>query len=943
MAHKQQIDFCLGVKQKFPEYFEGSLVLDVGSLDINGNNQYLFKDCYYLGIDLLPGKNVDIVIEGHNLALPDETFDVIISTECFEHDKYYKKTLKNIIRLLKPGGLFIFTCATTGRPEHGTLSTTPHDAPFLNNFDDWGNYYKNLTVKNVREVVDIKSIFQKSKFSTNPESHDLYFWGIKSGTFSHRDDYSFSLRVINREEKLKKLRETLAARETEINQAHESINVLTEHTYQAYLDRDSALTSRDTANIERDAAVTERDAALASRDTANIERDAALTNRDAAITGRDSAVAERDAALIERDELGQALQSSNVEINLMLNSRSWRITKPLRWFRRKFGEFHMMVRRFVSITLRTIWNKTPITLEQKRHFKNTIFKAFPFIFSHTATYHTWKSYQRSCRQVNRVIDNGNVDKEINYNIDALEYKPLISILIPVFNVEVSYLLEAIDSVKDQYYERWEICICDDGSTSKELFHALNDIEKSDKRINVISLEMNQGISAATNAVLNIASGDYIALLDNDDLLTKDALFIFVKRLNKNNAIDVIYSDQDKITADGIIFESFYKPDWSPEYLRGVMYIGHLLMVRTEVAKKVGGFNSKYDKIQDFEFMLRVSEYTHNIEHIPKILYHWRAIEGSLSYGVDEKSDISFLQVKAVNEHLKRCGIPATAEPHKKYPHRVTLLPVSRDTWPLVSIIIPTRDAPEHIGRCLDSIYSQTTYNNFEVIIVDNGTTDMTALKHIEKYPVRVVPYFSHFNFSEANNLGADKAKGEYLILLNNDTKVITKDWIENLLLYAEQPDIGAVGPLLIYPDNTVQHAGVVLGFRGTADHVMRGFPSESDGYAGSLSCSREVSSVTGACMMISRKRYIKLGGLVNYYNTHYQDVDLCLRLAEKGLRIVFASQVRLIHHENVSRKSFYDLMDRALLLDTWRKSIDNMDPYYNSNFSLSHTDYTLAT
>jgi GT2 family glycosyltransferase len=456
--------------------------------------------------------------------------------------------------------------------------------------------------------------------------------------------------------------------------------------------------------------------------------------------------------------------------------------------------------------------------------------------------------------------------------------------------------------------------------------------------------VNGHISAATNTAMHMAQGEFVALLDHDDELTENALFENVKLLNNEPETDVIYSDQDKIESNGSLSEPFYKPAWSPELLRGVMYVGHLLVVRRKLAEKVGGFDSKFDKVQDFEFLLRVSEVTDRIRHIPKILYHWRKVPGSLAQGSEEKSEITKLQSEVVNAHLRRCGVPGVAKPHPAIGHRVIICPQPRETGPLVSILIPTKDAPQHLGRCLQSIFSLTTYKNFEVAVIDNDSTDPEALAIIEKFPIQIVPFPGRFNFARANNLGAEQSRGEYLILLNNDTEVVTPDWVEILMFHLELPNVAAVGPLLTYPDNTVQHAGVVLGFRGTADHVMRGLPSDSDGYAGSLSCTREVSevsAVTGACMMIRRDTYLKLGGMVEDYSTHYQDVDLCQRLIAGGQRILFTPRAHLIHHEGISRGTFYDHVDRALLLDTWGHVIAHGDPYYNVNFSLSHTNYAL--
>ena len=525
-------------------------------------------------------------------------------------------------------------------------------------------------------------------------------------------------------------------------------------------------------------------------------------------------------------------------------------------------------------------------------------------------------------------------------IAAFSRKPLVSVLVPCYQSDPRWLLEAVGSVRAQYYKEWELILVDDASTSPATRACLQQLERAGGNIRVLWQERNGGISAATNLALRSAKGEWVALLDHDDALTPDALFEVVKRLEESPDVDAVYTDQDKIDGEGRVYETFFKPDWSPELLNGVMYVGHLLVVRRELALQAGGFDSRFDKVQDFEFMLRVSERSSRIAHIPKILYHWRAIPGSVAAAPGAKSGITQLQAAAVSAHLARAGVPATARPHPSHEHRVVLQPLPAKASPLVSIVIPTRDAPHHIRRCLDSIFQKTTYPRFEVVVVDNGTTDEKALAAIREHPVRVVPFDRKFNFSLANNLGVEQARGEILVLLNNDTEVIDPDWLETITFYLLQPDVGMVGPLLLYPDGSVQHAGVVLGFRGTADHVMRGFPAEVDGYAGSLCCAREVSGVTAACLAIRRKDYLDLGGLVDHYATHYQDVDLCLRVRAQGKRILYLPGARLYHHESASRGKAYDHLDRALLLDSWGDVIRRGDPYYNPNFSLERVDYT---
>ncbi|MFL6589858.1 MAG: glycosyltransferase family 2 protein, partial [Chthoniobacterales bacterium] len=314
--------------------------------------------------------------------------------------------------------------------------------------------------------------------------------------------------------------------------------------------------------------------------------------------------------------------------------------------------------------------------------------------------------------------------------------------------------------------------------------------------------------------------------------------------------------------------------------------------------------------------------------------------GSIAENTDAKPKVGLLQERAVNAHLARVGLPAHAE-KAPLPHRLQIKPLNPDSYPRVSIIIPSRDAPDILGRCLKSIFEKTSYPDFEVLVVDNDTTDERALKLMETYPVRRIPFPGRFNFSRANNQGAAAATGELLVFLNNDTAVISQDWLQNLAYYAGQSDVGAAGALLTYEDRSVQHGGVALGMRGTADHVMRSFPMDVDGYAGNLACAREVSVVTAACLMIRASVFKEIGEFNSHFFTAYQDVDLCLRLRARGLRVIWTPRAVLFHHEFVSRpQSYYDMVDRMLLLDQWEDVIERGDPYYNRNLDLERGDYS---
>lgn len=520
--------------------------------------------------------------------------------------------------------------------------------------------------------------------------------------------------------------------------------------------------------------------------------------------------------------------------------------------------------------------------------------------------------------------------------------PSFSIVMPVYKTPVELLARTVASVRAQTWTDWELCICDDGSQDSALRAALEAHAAADPRVRVVYSPSNGGISRATNRALEMARFEFVALLDHDDELTPDALESFAEVLAASEDIDAIYSDQETIDANGKVVHQFFKPDWSPEYFRRVMYVGHLLAVRTSLVRKLGGLDPAFDRVQDYELMLRVGEVARRVHHVPRVLYRWRAIEGSIAASSDAKGAIEALQCSAVAAHLARLGLSGIPVPHPKLPHRALIEPAPRKSHPRVSIVIPTKNHPEHIGRCLSSIYGLSTWPNLQVVVVDNGTTDNLALQHIRSHPVVHVAFDEPFNYSRANNLGVSRSDGEFVVLLNNDTEVLTRDWIERLVAPFEQGDVGATSPMLIYPSGLVQAAGVVIGPRGTADHVMRNFPADSDGYAGSLSCTREVTAATGACLVMRKSTYLQVGGLVEYFGTHYQDVDLCLRVRALGQRVVQVADARLVHHESASRGSHYDILDRLLLQDIWQPELNAGDPYFNPAFARDKLDYSLA-
>ena len=633
-------------------------------------------------------------------------------------------------------------------------------------------------------------------------------------------------------------------------------------------------------------------AAEAERAASERRTEEALAAR-AAIGGELAATrAERDQVGLERDRAEAQLLAREADLAGVMRSASWRVTAPLRAGKRK--------------------------ARRARHI-------------------LWR-LRRGRRRLRVAAGAAQAPQPRSAPASQLNNRPLVTVLTPVYNTDPKWLARAVESVRRQTYPHWQLVLADDGSTSEPTLEYLRSLA-DDAAIEVLLAEANEGIAAASNRALAAAEGEFIAFLDHDDELHPDALLECVRRLNERPQTDAIYTDEDKIDRRGALSEPFFKPDWSPELLRGVMYVGHLLVVRRSLVESIGGLDPAFDGVQDFELMLRVSERTERIEHVPRVLYHWRRLPNSIAASLDAKEGISDLQAAAVNRHLERRGARAFARPNPELPHRVLIHHKPRPRWPRVTVIVPTKDAPVHLARCLDSIFSRSTYPNFGVLLVDTGTSDAEALRLFDRHPVEVLPFDGPFNFSRVNNVGARHADGDFVVFLNNDTEVQTPEWIEAIVGLAEPDGVGAVGPLLLYPNGSVQHAGVVLGLRGTADHIMRGFPASSDGYAGSLSCTREVSAVTAACLLMRRGLFLDLGGFDEHFATHYQDVDLCLRVRRSGRRILYTPRAVLRHHEGATRGDHYDHLDRALLLDRWDDTIARGDPYYNASLSLAGADY----
>lgn len=520
------------------------------------------------------------------------------------------------------------------------------------------------------------------------------------------------------------------------------------------------------------------------------------------------------------------------------------------------------------------------------------------------------------------------------------YRPLISIITPVFKPPLKVLMEAIDSVLKQTYDHWELCIVDGNSEDKTVRKILEQYARRDLRVRVKFLHDNRGISGNSNEALQLARGEFIALLDQDDLLAPFALFEVVKCLNKNKGLDFIYSDRDHLSEDGKLrCQPLFKPAWSPEIMLSANYLTHLTVMRKKHVDEIGGFLSEMDGAQDWDLFLRMTERTNSIAHIPKILYHWRKSATSAAWSIKAKPYAPAAQLQAVQAHLERRGISGKVEFDPSGPMRVRLHVSGKSR---VSIIIPTKDNVPLLKKCIESILTHTQYQNFEIILVDNGSSEPETNQYYQSISsnprISIIEYKGPFNYSAVNNAGALRASGNIFLFLNNDTEVIQADWLEEMGGWIEQKDIGVVGSKLLRPDGTIQHAGVVIGLQGFAGHVFAGIPDDyvDVGAFGSPAWYRDYIAVTGACLMIRREVFEKIGGFNEEFVLCGSDVELCLRVRDRGYRIMYTPFAQLKHKEAATRGQSIPSGDFKVSYKHYETILSSGDPYFNPN--LSHWD-----
>jgi GT2 family glycosyltransferase len=643
-----------------------------------------------------------------------------------------------------------------------------------------------------------------------------------------------------------------------------------------------------------------------------------------------------ETALMRRTELLEQKQS---ELAAVRSSKAYRAAAFVNKLVDRLFPLHTRRRTILKLTVRRI-GSIPAKLWQRRKAKDGPPPDERYLSECTPPdeYRRWiRKYEPSAAELARQLKHG------------FARSPKVSVVVPVYNPPAAFLEAMIESVRAQTYANWELCLADGASTAPHVRPVLERAAAADSRIKVAFLPANGGIVGNSNAALALATGEYVALLDHDDTLAPFALYEVVSAVNANPDADFLYSDEDKLDTHGERVEPNFKPDWSPETLRSRNYVCHLTVLRRSLAEQIGGFRPGFDGSQDYDLVLRASEAARQIVHIPHVLYHWRMHAQSTAFVKGSKNYAFEAGKRAVGEHLRRLGVDASVHDGPVLGTYQVIYHLR--TQPLVSIIIPNKDQVSLLGRCMESL-SKASYANYELVIVENGSQlpeTHAYYRELRKQPhVRVVEWTRPFNYAAVNNFAAAQAKGELLLFLNNDTEAINPDWLEAMVKLAVQPGVGAVGAKLYYADDTIQHAGIVVGMGGVAGHSHLFYPRHAAGYMQRLRFTQNVAAVTGACLLMPRAVFEQVGGWDEGFVLAFNDVDLCLSVLKAGYRVVWTPDAELYHLESKTRgyedtaekqarfKREYDLFHLK-----WGAFLKAGDPYYSPHFRLDRPDFAL--
>lgn len=530
---------------------------------------------------------------------------------------------------------------------------------------------------------------------------------------------------------------------------------------------------------------------------------------------------------------------------------------------------------------------------------------------------------------------------------TLKLRPKFSIVVPTYNTPSQTLIKFIESVLDQSYPNWELCIADGASSAQHVREILERYTGRDDRIKVAYRTSNENTAEAANTALAIATGEYICLMDHDDVITPNALYEFALKLNEYPSVDFIYSDEDKISFDDALrFDPHFKPDWSPEYLECYMYTAHFACYRAETVRRIHGFRKEFNGAYDYDFMLRFSQHIKNAAHVPKILYHRRTAQGPTATAMANKDSVEHAAIRALEEHIGRTGKLAFVTPGRHNGCFQARQQIEGN--PKVSIVIPSAGRDGLIRgnktcllvNCIASIMEKSTYANLEIVVVDNDDLRSETLGALAKYPIKFIHYtHPEFNIAAKMNLGTVRASGEYLLFLNDDIEVISPDWIEAMLSMAQRQGVGAVGAKLFFEDGTLQHVGVAF-CNSLPIHVCSGHPGNDPGYFFSSEGPRNYLAVTGACILLRSSLFHEINGFDEAFAVNHNDVDLCLRLWQKGYRNVYTGQAMLYHFESQSRKRGVTAREQKLFAERWSNQVGR-DPYYRPCFRTGAPNFEL--
>jgi glycosyltransferase involved in cell wall biosynthesis len=688
------------------------------------------------------------------------------------------------------------------------------------------------------------------------------------------------------------------------------------------------------------------------------------------ITGRekDARVARREREAIQKkaQKAENDLAAARAELKKMKATASWRLTKPLRTVRTSMKEFsppggYSLATRRVRKVLREggLLGATKRAIELLTGKAKLGSVPVPTVVRAAASLPPVKRPFPVDRfdftEWLRLYDTLTAEDRAGLAARARAFakKPLISVVMPTYNTNVRWLREAIESVQQQIYPHWELCIVDDASTRAEVRSLLEGFADSDPRIRVHFREQNGHISLATNDGIALAKGEWIALLDHDDILRDHALFWVAQAINDKPNARLIYSDEDKLLDSGQRVNPYFKPDWNPDLFLSHNMICHLGVYQTSLVREIGGCRAGFEGAQDYDLALRYIERlsADQIHHVPRVLYSWRVHAASTASDGEAKPYAVLAGQRALDEHFARKGIRASTEIEPSVSYRTRYeLPAQR---PLVTIIIPTRNAVDLVRQCIESIVKRTTYENYEILLIDNGSDDPAATQYFNELArdkvIRLLRDDRAFNYSALNNAAVQQAQGEFVCLLNNDIEVISPDWLSEMVSIGIQKGVGAVGARLWYPNQLLQHGGVILGIGGVAGHSHKGHPKGNRGYFGRAALIQSFSAVTGACLLIRKSIFEQVGGLNEVdLKIAFNDVDFCLRVGQAGYRNVWTPYAELYHHESATR-GFEDSPQKIERFEReerymkvrWGPKLAT-DPAYNPNLSLGHEDFSWA-